>query len=304
MTDAAQTKCATIAVIGAPNAGKSTLVNQLTGTKVSIVSPKVQTTRTRVVGIAMQGNAQIILIDTPGIFNASQNKKLEKAIVQNAWEGIEGVDGICIIVDAARPRHEETQLILKALQDRKSQPVFLVLNKTDKAKKEELIELTAQLNKAFDFDRTFMVSALSGDGTQDLLNMLMEIAPDGPFLYPEDQAGDMPEILLAAEITREKCFLKLKEELPYALTVETESWERFENGDLKLAQIILTSRESHKKIILGKGGAMIKSIGSAARQELQEILECTVHLNLFVKVRDNWMDKQEHFALWGLDPSA
>lgn len=298
-----QTKCGYVAVIGAPNAGKSTLVNKLTGTKVSIVSPKVQTTRTRVLGIVMQEKAQIILVDTPGIFKAGNNRTLEKAIVKSAWESLENTDVVLLVVDAARTRMNETKDILEALQDTK-RPVYLALNKVDKAKKEDLMTLAQELSEAFDFAQIFMISALSGDGTDALLSALKGAIPQGPYLFPEDQASDMPEILLAAEITREKLFLSLNEELPYALTVETESWERFDNGDLKISQVILTARETHKKIILGKGGSMIKKVGTAARKELEEIMECKVHLNLFVKVRENWMDKDEHFSLWNLDRSA
>lgn len=298
-----KTKCGYVAVIGAPNAGKSTLVNRLTGTKVSIVSPKVQTTRTRVLGIMMRDNAQIILVDTPGIFKAGQNRTLEKAIVKSAWEGLENTDVILLVVDAARTRMEETRNILEELLQKKT-PVYLVLNKTDKAKKENLIALAKDLNDAYGFSGTLMISALDGDGTEDLSALLEKEMPDGPFLFDEDQASDMPEILLAAEITREKLFLNLKEELPYALTVETESWERLDNGDLKISQVIITARDAHKKIILGKGGAMIKKIGMAARHELEDILDCRVHLNLFVKVRENWMEKDEHFSLWGLDRKA
>ncbi len=287
-------------MIGAPNAGKSTLVNKLTGTKVSIVSPKVQTTRTRVLGIMMHQNTQIILVDTPGIFNPGENRTLEKAIVKSAWEGIENTDAIILVVDAARTRMKETKDILEGLSQKKT-PVILALNKTDKAKKEDLMTLAKSLNEAYNFSETLMICALDGDGTGDLAALLEQQMPEGPFLFPEDQASDMPEILLAAEITREKLFIHLKEELPYALTVETESWKRFDNGDLKISQIILTAREAHKKIILGKGGAMIKKIGTAARQELEEIMECKVHLNLFVKVRENWMEKDEHFSLWGLE---
>ena len=294
-------KCGMVAVLGAPNAGKSTLVNHLTGTKVSIVSPKVQTTRSRVIGIAMHDNAQIILVDSPGIFAAKNTHKLESAIVRAAWDGAQGTDVTLVLVDAARPRRDETQMILDGLKAQDTKNVLLVLNKTDKAQKENLIKLTADLNTAFEFERTFMLSALTGDGTQDLLVTLAQILPQGPYLYPEDQASDMPAMLLSAEITREKLFYKLKDELPYALTVETESWERFDNGDIKISQVIFTAREAHKKIILGKGGAMIKSVGSAARVELEEILETKIHLNLFVKVRENWMDKPEHFSLWGLE---
>lgn len=299
-----ETKCGYIAIIGAPNAGKSTLTNQLTGTKVSIVSPKVQTTRTRVLGIVMRGQTQMVFVDTPGIFNAAKNKKMEKAIVKSAWEGVQETDAILLLVDAARPRMRETLDILDGLKKQEKTGVYLVLNKTDKAKKEDLLTLAQSLNERFDFEQIFMISALRGDGTQDILSALEPKIPTSPHLFPEDQVSDMPALMLAAEITREKLFIKLKDELPYSLTVENESWERFDNGDVRISQIIFIAREAHKRIILGKGGAMIKAIGMASRIELEEILETKVHLKLFVKVRENWMDKDEHYALWGLDSSA
>ncbi|MCB1530830.1 MAG: GTPase Era [Rhodospirillales bacterium] len=300
----AQTRCGYVAVIGVPNAGKSTLINTLVGGKVSIVSSKVQTTRARVLGICTEDQSQIIFVDTPGIFDPGKNKPLEKAIVAAAWEGTEGADFIVFMVDASKPSFKKVLSVLERLKQQERQRVLLVLNKIDKIRPSVLLELSRDLNKHFPFEASFMVSALKGSGVSDLMTYLAQRLPEGPFLYPADQMTDMPLRLLAAEITREKLFRSLREELPYSLTVETENWEVFENGSVKIEQIIYIARDDHKKIILGKGGEMIKKIGEASRVELEDILERRVHLKLFVKTRENWMDKAEHYALWGLDSNA
>ena len=302
MTD--QTKCGFVAVIGAPNAGKSTLMNTLVGSKVSIVSPKVQTTRTMVRGIALQDNTQIIFIDTPGIFVPKE--RLEKAMVAAAWQGRDEADIVMLIVDASRKKVDaDTRAIVERLAAVKGDmPCILVLNKFDQAKKEVLLQMAKELNDKIDFDATFMISALHADRTQDVMDWLVKHAPQGVWHYPEDQINDMPERLLAAEITREKLFRKLYQELPYALTVETEKWEEFDNGDIMISQIIYVARDTHKGIVLGKGGSQIKEIGEAARLELQELLECKVHLKLFVKVDEKWLEDRERYEVWGLDFNA
>jgi len=299
-----QTRCGFVAVIGAPNAGKSTLINALVGSKVSIVSPKVQTTRTLVRGITVHQNSQVIFVDTPGIFTPKE--RLERAMVAAAWEGQGEADIVVLIIDAGRRRvsDELRSLIEKLSAARGKQRCVLVLNKIDTVKKEDLFKLTIALNELMSFDATFMISALKEDGTADLLGWLAAAMPEGPFHYPEDQVSDMPMRLLAAEITREKLFHRLHQELPYGLTVETESWEQFDNGDIKIGQVVYIAREAHKKIIIGKGGAQLGKVGSEARVELEEILETRVHLNLFVKVRERWLDDPERYQIWGLDSSA
>lgn len=306
MTEADEkTNSGFVAVIGAPNAGKSTLINHLVGAKVSIVSPKVQTTRTRVMGIAMHGTSQIVFVDTPGIFKAHDKKKLEKAMVAAAWEGTVDADVIVLLVDASRGFTKDVRVILDRLAEAaKGRKTALVLNKVDRIRPPALLDISADMNAAYPFDATFMISALKARGTQDLLAWLAAALPEGPYLYPEDHVTDMPMRLMAAEITREKLFHALRQELPYELTVETENWEEFDDGSVKIDQAVIVAREAHKKIILGEGGGMIGKVGQAARLELEEIMEGRVHLKLFVKVRENWMDKPEHFTLWGLDPKA
>lgn len=312
MNEQVQTRCGFVAVIGAPNAGKSTLMNTLVGSKVSIVSPKVQTTRTMVRGIALQDETQIIFIDTPGIF--APKERLEKAMVAAAWQGRDEADIVMLIVDASRRKIDpDTRAIVERLaqtqalakeQGADPVPFLLVLNKFDQAKKDVLMQMAQELNSQIDFNATFMISALHADGTQDVMNWLVKHTPEGVWHYPEDQINDMPERLLAAEITREKLFRKLYQELPYALTVETEKWEEFDNGDIMISQIIYVARDTHKGIVLGKGGSQIKEIGEAARMELQEILECKVHLKLFVKVDEKWLEDRERYEVWGLDFNA
>ncbi len=293
-----------VAVIGEPNAGKSTLINNIIGTKVSIVSPKVQTTRTRVLGIALYDRAQIVFVDTPGIFSPDKKNKMERAIVASAWEGIADAEIILLLVDASKKIGEATNIILDRLQKESGKRCILVLNKIDKIKREALLDKSLKLNERLNFEATFMLSALKGSGVQDLLKYLAKNLPEGPWHYPEDQVTDMPMRLMAAEVTREKLFKMLHEELPYHLTVETELWEEFDDGSIKIEQTIYIAREAHKKIILGKGGAMIKKIGQAAREELEEILGCRVHTKLFVKVREGWQDDSERYKIWGLDPNA
>lgn len=294
-----------VAVIGEPNAGKSTLINKIVGTKVSIVSPKVQTTRTRVLGIALHEKSQIVFVDTPGIFmppkkNDGKNK-MERAIVASAWEGIANAEIILLLVDASKKLGDATQTILKRIQEETGKRFILVLNKIDKIKRDRLLELTSELNDIYNFDATFMVSALKGNGIDDLLGYISDALPMEQWHYPEDQVSDMPMRLLAAEVTREKLFKMLHQELPYLLTVETEKWEEFDDGSIKIDQTIFIAREAHKKIILGKGGSMIKKIGQMSRVELEEILETRVHLKLFIKVQENWLEEEERYALWGLD---
>ncbi|MCF8496150.1 MAG: GTPase Era [Alphaproteobacteria bacterium] len=279
------------AVIGLPNAGKSTLVNKLVGTKVSIVSRKVQTTRNRVLGITMQDEAQIILIDTPGIF--MPRKTLEKAMVRTAWDAVPEADSVIHLVDAsARDPLRDSAIIIRGL--RNDAPCFLALNKTDKVSKPDLLTISAAFNERFPYTATYMISGLKGGGVKDLLRGVANSLPKGPWLFPEDQVTDMPMRLMAAEITREKIFERLHEELPYSIMVSTENWEEFDNGSVKIDQAIYTQRDSQKAIVLGKGGAQIQEIGKKARLELEEILERRVHLKLFVKVKEDWPER------WGI----
>lgn len=298
-TPEAQTqRCGFVAVVGAPNAGKSTLVNALVGTKVSIVSPKVQTTRFRVMGIAMVDDAQVVLVDTPGIFQPK--KRLERAMVAAAWSSTDDADHICLLVDAARGVDDETQAIIDKLKQA-NRKAILVLNKVDLVKREKLLGLTAQLDAEGLFTDVFMISALKGDGIGDLLAHLGRLVAPGPWMFPEDQVSDLPQRLLAAEITREKAFLALYQELPYSLHVETEKWEEREDGSARIDQVIYVERESQKPIVLGKGGRQVKAIGAAARTELEELLERRVHLFLHVKVREDWSEKRGHYNDVGLD---
>ncbi|HNQ92593.1 MAG TPA: GTPase Era [Alphaproteobacteria bacterium] len=304
MSENPNQKCGFVAVIGAPNAGKSTLVNQLVGSKVSIVSPKVQTTRARVLGIALKDNAQIILMDTPGLFSAST--RLERAMVGAAWTGAEDGDMVAYLFDSKKkgPNKTDLQTMERLAEMVKSRPVFLVLNKVDAIAKPKLLELTAKLNALCPFTATFMISALTGDGVQDVLKEFVKNLPEGAWHYDEDQVSDMPMRLLAAEMTREQVFLQLHEEVPYEITVETETWEQFDNGDVKLSQVIHVTRENLKAIILGKGGSRLKEIGARARAELEKMMETTVHLKLFVRVSTKWKDDPHYYAEWGLDSGA
>lgn len=297
-----KTRCGFVSVIGAPNAGKSTLVNQLVGAKVSIVSPKVQTTRTRVMGIVNVDEAQVVFIDTPGIF--APRKRLEKAMVSAAWQGAQDSEVVLFLADVGRGRlNRDAEAIIDRLK-KSGRKAVLALNKIDMLAKEKLLALAAQLDAIGIFTDIYMISALTGDGTDRLLRDLASRMPEGPWMFDEDQISDMPQRLLAAEITREKIFLQLGDELPYASTVETEKWENFDNGSVKISQTIYVMRDSQKAIVLGKGGARIKKIGEAARRELEEMLERRVHLSLFVKVREKWTDDPERYREWGLDFDA
>ncbi|HCS23940.1 MAG TPA: GTPase Era [Alphaproteobacteria bacterium] len=294
-----QTRCGFVGIIGAPNAGKSTLVNQLVGAKVSIVSPKVQTTRVRVMGIVNHGAAQVIFVDTPGIF--APKKRLEKAMVAAAWQGMQDAEVTILLVDASKGRvNDDTRAIIERLKQT-GRKIILALNKIDMVKKEKLLEFAQALNAEGIFSDVYMVSALSGDGVERMMNDIARRMPEGPWMFGEDQISDMPMRLLAAEITREKIFLQLGDELPYASTVETESWEDFDDGSVKVSQTIYVMRDTQKAIVLGKGGTRIKKIGQAAREELEEILERRVHLSLFVKVREKWTDDPARYSAWGLD---
>ena len=292
------TRCGFVALIGAPNVGKSTLVNALVGSKVTIVSRKVQTTRALIRGIVIDDNAQIILVDTPGIF--SPKRRLDRAMVTTAWSGAHDADLVCVLLDAKAGLDEEADAILTkvASVDRRK---MLVLNKIDLVPREKLLALAKAANDRLAFAETFMVSALSGDGVADLRHALARMVPQGPFLYPEDQMSDAPMRQLAAEITREKIYQKLHQELPYQSTVETDSWTERKDGSVKIEQTIFVERESQRKIVLGKGGATIKSIGAASREEIADILEVPVHLFLFVKVRENWGDDPDRYRQMGLE---
>lgn len=297
--------CGFVALIGAPNAGKSTLLNRFVGAKVSIVSPKVQTTRTRVLGICIEGDTQIVFIDTPGIFRP--RRRLDRAMVAAAWGGAGEADHICLLVDTTRFRDGEadpdTRRIVGRLKETGGRAV-LAINKIDAVSKPALLEMAAVLDGEGVFSETFMVSAEKGGGTGDLLSHLTSLMAPGPWLFPEDQISDMPRRLLAAEITREKLYLQLHQELPYAATVETDSWEEQEDGSARIEQTIYVERDSQKAIVLGRGGARIKQLGRAAREELQELLEQRIHLFLFVKVRDKWGDDPARYRDWGLDYNA
>ena len=294
----AEAHCAFVALIGAPNAGKSTLINALVGAKVSIVSRKVQTTRALVRGIAIEGAAQLVLMDTPGIF--APRRRLDRAMVTTAWSSAHDADIVALLIDAKKGVDEEAEAILGKLADVK-QPKVLVLNKIDLVDKGALLALTQAIAAKAAFDATFMLSALSGDGVADLKTWLGTHAPAGPWHYPEDQISDAPLRALAAEITREKLFNRLHQELPYQATVETEVWKELRGGDVRIEQTIYVERESQRKIVLGKGGATIKAIGADARREIAEITEQKVHLFLFVKVREGWGDDPERYRQMGLE---
>jgi GTP-binding protein Era len=295
---ATETRCGFVALIGAPNAGKSTLLNQLVGLKVSIVSRKVQTTRTVVRGIGMHGSSQVIFVDTPGIFQPK--RRLDRAMVAAAWGGAGDADIVAFLIDARRGLEPEAQAILDALKDVRK-PKLLILNKIDLVQRDQLLELTARLNEAVTFDETFMVSAETGDGCDKLMARLAAMVPPGPFLYPEDQVSVAPLRQMAAEVTREKVFDRLHEELPYQITVETDQWTAKPDGSARVEQTIFVTRENHRKIVLGKGGETIKAIGQAARRDIGEMAECEVHLFLFVKVRENWLDDPARYREMGLD---
>ncbi|GHB36922.1 GTPase Era [Pseudovibrio japonicus] len=292
------TRAGFVALIGAPNAGKSTLLNQLVGTKVSIVTHKVQTTRAIVRGVAIEDDSQVIFVDTPGIFRPK--RRLDRAMVDTAWGGAKDADVVAVLIDAKKGINESVERILNELEHIKL-PKVLILNKIDITKREQLLALAAKANEYTKFDQTFMVSAINGSGTKDILKYFAEQMPKGPWLYPEDQASDIPLRMLAAEITREKLYLRLHEELPYISTVETDKWEDKKDGSVRIEQTIFVERDSQKSIVLGKNGQTIKAISKAAREELSEAFETTIHLFVFVKVRENWSDDPERYRNMGLD---
>jgi len=292
------THCGFIALVGAPNAGKSTLLNALVGSKVSIVSRKVQTTRALIRGIAIEGEAQLIFVDTPGIF--IPRRRLDRAMVTTAWSGAHDADLVALLIDAHDGLDEDAEAILGRLSD-VHVPKVLVLNKVDLVEKSALLAMAQKANDKVKFEATFMVSALKGDGIKDLKRWFAARMPAGPFLYPADQMSDAPMRQLAAEITREKIFERLHQELPYHSTVETESWKELRGGDIRIEQTIYVERDSQRKIVLGKGGQAIKAIGEAARKEIAEIVEAKVHLFLFVKVREGWGDDPERYRAMGLE---
>ena len=295
------TRAGFVALIGEPNAGKSTLTNRMVGAKVSIVTHKVQTTRARIRGVALEGPAQIVFVDTPGLFRP--RRRLDRAMVAAAWGGAADADIVVLLVEAHRGMTDGTQAIIDALKDRISpkQTVALAINKIDRVKAEALLALSAKLNDAYPFAKTFMISAEKGHGVDDLRRWLAETLPESPWLYPEDQIADLPMRMIAAEMTREKLTLRLHEELPYQLTVETESWQERKDGSVRIDQMIYVARDGHKGIVLGAKGETIKSISQAARADIAEFLGRPVHLFLQVKVRENWMEDAERYSEMGLE---
>ncbi len=300
MAEAAEgaTRCGFIALIGAPNAGKSTLLNALVGSKVAIVTPKVQTTRALLRGIATAGQSQLVFIDTPGIFRP--RRRLDRAMVTTAWGGARDADMAAVLIDATKGLDEEATAILDQLGEI-AQPKVLILNKVDAAEKTKLLTLAQSANAKVKFETTFMISALTGDGVEDVKSWFAANVPKGPWHFPADELSDAPIRQLAAEITREKLYLKLHQELPYQSTVETEKWEERKDGSVRIEQTIYVERESQRKIVLGKGGSAIKAIGSAARRDIAEAIGQNVHLFLFVKVRENWGDDPERYRHMGLE---
>ncbi len=297
MNEMMTTRCGFAAIIGAPNAGKSTLVNKLVGSKVSIVSHKVQTTRARIRAIYMHDESQVVLVDTPGIFKP--RRKLDEAMVESAWAGAGEADAVVLIVDARRGLEDEVLKIIEGFKASKTK-AMLVLNKIDLIEIEKLMPLAEQCAAAFEFTDTFMVSAISGSGVSKLGAKLASLMPIGPWLYPEDQTADVHLRFIASEITREKIYERLHDELPYSSTVETEAWEEKKDGSVKITQVIFVERDSQKAIVLGKGGAQIKVLGQLARKEMEESFERRVHLFLFVKVRENWAVDPERLRMMGL----
>jgi GTP-binding protein Era len=292
------TRCGFVAVIGAPNVGKSTLVNALVGSKVSIVTPKVQTTRALIRGIAIEGQSQLILVDTPGIF--APRRRLDRAMVEGAWAGTRDADLVALVIDASRAVEDDDEAVVKALAGMAVTKV-LVLNKIDLVAKPKLLDLARALNDRAEFAATFMISARSANGVPVLKSFLAGHVPAGPWLYPADQISEAPMRQFAAEVTREKLYLRLHQELPYQSTVETESWKELKDGSVRVEQTIYVERESQRKIVLGKGGQTIKAIGAAARTEIAAAVEHPVHLFLFVKVREHWADDPERYREMGLE---
>lgn len=294
-------KCGFVAVIGPPNAGKSTLSNALVGQKVAIVTQKAQTTRMRLRAVVMHQQSQIILVDTPGIFEAKQ--RFDRAMVNEAWLGVNDADQVLVVLDAARAETPEVDLMLEGLS-RSEKKISLVLNKIDTVRHESLLALVQKLNDRVTFADTFLISALKGHGLDQLRDQLADNMPEGPWLYPEDQAADIPSLLLASEVLREKLFLRLHEELPYSLTVETDKWEVKKDDSVRIEQTVYVRRDGQKAIVLGKGGQTMKDIGSDARRELEEMFERRIHLFVFVKVRKNWKEDPERYRMLGLDYKA
>jgi GTP-binding protein Era len=299
------TRCGFTAIIGAPNAGKSTLINALVGTKVAIVTPKVQTTRMPVRGIAIRGETQIVFVDTPGIFRP--RRRLDRAMVGSAWAGAEEADAILLIVDAADLKADpeslavrDTRAILDGLKNVRNKKRALVLNKIDGMKRTDLLPLVESFHAEAQFEDVFLISALKGEGVDDVIAWVAARMPEGPWLYPEDQVADLPSRLLAAEITREKLYLRLHDELPYSSAVETEKWEERKDGSVKIDQVIHIQREGQKAIVLGKGGQTVKTIGAMAREEMEQIFGRRIHLFLFVKVSEDWAESRDHYREIGL----
>ncbi|MCV2881605.1 GTPase Era [Actibacterium sp. XHP0104] len=297
----AETRAGFVALIGEPNAGKSTLLNRMVGAKVSIVTHKVQTTRARIRGVCMEGESQIVFVDTPGLFRP--RRRLDRAMVAAAWGGASDAEIVVLLVEAHRGLTDGVQAILDALNERISpnQTVALAINKIDRVKSEALLALTEKMNAAYPFVKTFMISAERGYGVDDLREWLAETLPAGPWLYPEDQIADLPMRMIAAEVTREKLTLRLHQELPYQLTVETEKWEERNDGSARIDQVVYVARDGHKGILLGHKGDTIKAVSKAAREELEEFLGRKVHLFLQVKVRPNWLEESERYSEMGLD---
>lgn len=295
-----ETRAGFVALIGEPNAGKSTLLNRMVGAKVSIVTHKVQTTRARIRGVAMEGEAQIVFVDTPGLFRP--RRRLDRAMVAAAWSGASDADVVVLLVEAHRGATEGVQAILEGLGERQDgAKVVLAINKIDKVEAPQLLELTQDMNSRFDFAETFLISAEKGHGVEDLRAWLASELPVGPWFYPEDQIADAPLRMIASEITREKLTLRLHQELPYQMTVETENWEDRKDGSVRIDQMIYVVRDGHKGIVLGNKGETIKGVGKAAREELEEFLDRRVHLFLQVKVRPNWLEEKERYSEMGLD---
>ncbi|MEZ5757103.1 MAG: GTPase Era [Emcibacteraceae bacterium] len=291
-------RCGFVALIGAPNAGKSTLLNSLVGSKIAIVTHKVQTTRSRLVGVAVHGQSQMIFVDTPGIFQP--RKRLERAMVAAAWEGANDADVIILLVDSTKKLDDSTRLIAEGLKESNKKKI-LALNKIDIVKRDSLLALSKELNELGGFEATMMISAKTGNGLADLQNEIAKFLPESPWLYPEDHLTDITERMLASEITREKFFLRYHEELPYAATIETERWKDLKDGSVRIEQVIYVERDSQKAMVIGKGGQGLNTIGKMAREELEELLDRKVHLFIFVKVRKGWSDDKERYQNMGLD---
>lgn len=294
------TTCGYCAFLGSPNAGKSTLLNALVGQKLAIVTPKAQTTRNRITGVVLHENAQIILVDVPGVFDVAETKPFERAMVSCAWGASADADVVGVMMDARRGLDDENKEIIARVKQM-SKPAILILNKIDLVAKEVLLTLAMQANELHPFEKIFMISALKGDGVEDVKAYLAQRMPQGPWLFPEDQLTDISERLLASEITREVLFMRLNQELPYALHVETESWEEFDNGSVKISQVIVVERDGHKGIILGKNGATLKAIGEQSRKEIEKLWDRRAHLKLFVKVREHWKNDPDAYHYMGLE---